>query len=59
MTLMAAEGSDDTLAPSVMVSLVVLASLFAAWRYLDGSYATRGSRREGPVIGRTAPYRQR
>jgi hypothetical protein len=59
MILMAAEGSDDTLLPSVMVSLVVLASLFAAWRYLNGSYSPRGSNMERPVIGSTAPYRHR
>lgn len=59
MILMAAEGSGDTLLPSVMVSLVVLASLFAAWRYLNGSYSPRGANKERPVIGSTAPYRHR
>ena len=40
MILMTAEGFDDTIPPLVMVSMVVLASLAAAWRYLrqaDGS----------------------
>ncbi|MDP3894828.1 hypothetical protein [Nocardioides sp.] len=41
--LMTVEGFEGTLAPMVMVSLIVLASLFAAWRYLAGSYdAARG-----------------
>lgn len=34
MVLMTAEGFDNTLPPLVMVSVVVLASLFAAWKYL-------------------------
>jgi Ca2+/Na+ antiporter len=34
MILMTTEGFEDTLPPLVMVSLIVLASLFAAWRYL-------------------------
>jgi hypothetical protein len=34
MILMTAEGFENTLPPLVMVSLIVLASLFAAWRYL-------------------------
>ena len=59
MILMAAEGSENTLLPSVMVSLIVLASLFAAWRYLNGSYSSRGSNKERSVIGTPAPYRHR
>jgi hypothetical protein len=38
MILMTVEGSESTLPPLLMVSAVVLASLFAAWRYLLGSY---------------------
>lgn len=38
MALMTSEGFDGTLPPLVMVSVVVLASLYAAWRYLAGSY---------------------
>jgi hypothetical protein len=34
MILMTAEGFENTLPPLVMVSLIVLSSLFAAWRYL-------------------------
>jgi hypothetical protein len=34
MILMTVEGAENTLPPLVMVSLIVLASLFAAWRYL-------------------------
>ena len=34
MILMTFEGSESTMPPLVMVSLIVLASLFAAWRYL-------------------------
>ena len=34
MILMTNEGSEGTLPPLVMVSIVVLASLYAAWRYL-------------------------
>jgi hypothetical protein len=34
MVLMTAEGFEGTLPPLVMVSVVVLVSLFAAWRYL-------------------------
>lgn len=40
MVLMTIEGFENTLLPLVMVSVVVLASLFAAWRYLGGSYAS-------------------
>lgn len=36
--LMTVEGFEGTLPPMVMVSLVVLVSLSAAWRYLAGSY---------------------
>ena len=35
MVLMTLEGFEDTLAPLVMVSLVVLASAIAAWRHLQ------------------------
>lgn len=38
MVLMTVEGFENTLPPLVMVSLIVLASLFAAWRYLVGSH---------------------
>lgn len=38
MALMTSEGFEDTLPPLVMVSAVVLVSLFAAWRHLAGSY---------------------
>lgn len=38
MVLMTVEGFESTLPPLVMVSVVVLASLFAAWRYIGGSY---------------------
>ena len=38
MVLMTLEGFENTLPPLVMVTLIVLASLFAAWRYLVGSY---------------------
>ena len=34
MVLMTTEGVEDTSAPLIMVSLTVLASLFAAWRHL-------------------------
>jgi hypothetical protein len=34
MILMTVEGFKNTLPPLVMVALIVLASLFAAWRYL-------------------------
>ena len=34
MILMTSEAAENTLPPLVMVSLIVLASLFAAWRYL-------------------------
>lgn len=36
--LMTAEGFEDTLPPMVMVTVIVLVSLFAAWRYLADSY---------------------
>jgi hypothetical protein len=39
MVVMTVDGFDDTLPPLVMVTLVVLVSLVAAWRYLGG-YAT-------------------
>lgn len=38
MVLMTVEGLGSTLPPLVMVSVIVLVSLFAAWRYLMGSY---------------------
>lgn len=38
MVLMSVEGFEDTLPPLVMVSAIVLASSFAAWRYLTGAY---------------------
>ena len=38
MALMTVDGLGNTLPPLLMISLVVLASLFAAWRYLVGSY---------------------
>jgi hypothetical protein len=38
MALMTVEGFENTLPPLVMVSVIVLASLFAAWRYLMDSY---------------------
>jgi hypothetical protein len=38
MILMTVEGFENTLPPLVMVSVIVLASLFAVWRYLVGSY---------------------
>jgi hypothetical protein len=38
MVLMTVEGFEDTLPPLVMVTVIVLASLWAAWRYLAGSY---------------------
>lgn len=38
MALMTVEGFGNTLPPLVMVSVIVLASLFAAWRYLLDSY---------------------
>jgi hypothetical protein len=38
MILMTIEGFENTLPPLVMVSLIALASLWAAWRYLVGSY---------------------
>ncbi|GAB2859391.1 hypothetical protein GCM10027026_06510 [Myroides odoratimimus subsp. xuanwuensis] len=40
MVLMTVEGFDDTLPPLVLVSLVVLASLFAAGRFIGGAYMT-------------------
>lgn len=45
MALMTVEGFENTLPPLVTVSVIVLASLFAAWRYLRGSY---DSTREQP-----------
>jgi hypothetical protein len=44
MILMTIEGFENTLPPLLMVSGVVLASLFAAWRYLMGSYDSAGER---------------
>ncbi len=38
MTLMTIEGFGNTLPPLVLVSMVVLISLFAAWRYLMDSH---------------------
>ena len=38
MIMMTVDGFENTLPPLLMVSVVVLASLFAAWRYLMGSY---------------------
>jgi hypothetical protein len=38
MTMMTVEGFGNALPPLVVVSVVVLASLSAAWRYLVGSY---------------------
>ena len=38
MALMTVEGFGNVLPPLVMVSVIVLASLFAAWQYLMGSY---------------------
>ncbi len=38
MVMMTVEGSENTLPALVMVSAVVLVSLFATWRYLTGSY---------------------
>ena len=52
MILMTVEGFQNTLPPLVMVSLIVLASLFAAWRYLmsfSGLASPAGqARTEGP-----------
>ena len=42
--LLSVEGFEDTLPPLVMVTLIVLASLFAAWRYLT-SFCGRPTRR--------------
>ncbi|TGN65732.1 hypothetical protein EXE59_18550 [Nocardioides eburneiflavus] len=44
MVVMAVGGFDNTLPPLVMVSLVVLLSVLAAWRYLAGSYASSATR---------------
>lgn len=38
MVLMTVQGSKNTLPSLVMLSAIVLASVFAAWRYLTGSY---------------------
>jgi hypothetical protein len=38
MVLMTSAGFENTLPPLIMVSAIVLASLFAAWRYLWRSY---------------------
>lgn len=61
MVLMTVEGFEGTLPPLVMVSVIVLASLFAAWRHLAGSYGPApvsasmdgnpGSDRPGPSEG--------
>jgi len=40
MILMTAEGFKNTLPPLLMVSVIVLASLIAAWRFLRGSYGS-------------------
>jgi hypothetical protein len=39
MIMMTVDGFANTVPPLVMVSVIVLASLFAAWRYLGGSHA--------------------
>ena len=44
MVLMTVQGFANTLPPLVMVSLVVLLSGLAAWRYLTGSYASPATR---------------
>jgi hypothetical protein len=46
MILMTVDGSENTLPPLVMVSLVVLASLFAAWRHLMSSSGQGSSKRQ-------------
>ena len=51
MVLMALDGSGDTLVPLVMVSLVVLASAFAAWRHLQ---RCTGVRRKSSRVTRTS-----
>lgn len=38
MALMTAEGFENTLPPLVMVTLVVILSMLALWRYLTGAY---------------------
>lgn len=38
MALMTADGSTDAVAPLVMVTLVVAASLYAAWRHVSSGY---------------------
>jgi len=45
MILMTLGGAEKTLPPLVMVSLIVLASLFAAWRYLMSPTDSGSSRR--------------
>jgi hypothetical protein len=45
MVLMTTEGFEDTLPPLIMVSLIVLASLFAVWRHLARPVVTRLPRR--------------
>lgn len=40
MVWMTVAGFENTLPPLVMVSVIVLASLFAAWTYLVGSYGS-------------------
>jgi hypothetical protein len=44
MILMTVEGFTNTLPPLVMVTLIVLASLFAAWRYLESPSGSSPSR---------------
>jgi hypothetical protein len=46
MILMTVEGFKNTLSPLIMVMLIVLASLFAAWRYL-GSFSNPSPSRSG------------
>lgn len=70
MILMTVEGFTDTLPPLVMVSLVVLASLIAAWRYIrsvsdkaeagatretDGVDGSRSTRRGSTSVHRHRP----
>lgn len=44
MILMTAEGADATLPPLLMVSLVMVVSMLAAWRYLSGLDVPAGDR---------------
>jgi hypothetical protein len=54
MILMTVDGSENTLPPLVMVSLVVLASLFAAWRHLMSSSGQASSKRQADMSRRQA-----